>query len=105
MSRLLEAAERIPRFVGDPRVTHDETMRLVERALATTNDEIARLIDGHGVEAVGSSAWPDQIVRACPREPLLPAGESGDLWRVGGVAGVNARPLPALPEPRHRPIL
>ncbi len=52
MSRLLEAAERIPRFVGDPRVTHDETMRLVERALATTNDEIARLIDGHGVEGM-----------------------------------------------------
>jgi len=106
MSRLREAAEkRIPRFVGDPRVTHDETMRLVERALATTNDEIARLIDGHGVEAVGSSAWPDQIVRACPREPLLPAGESVDLGRVGDVAGVNARPIRALQERGIVPII
>jgi acetylglutamate kinase len=105
MSRLLEAAERIPRFVGDPRVTPDETMRLVERALATTADEIARLIGRHGVEAVESGVWPGQIVRACRRKPLLPAGESVDLGRVGDVAGVNARPIRALLERGIVPII
>jgi hypothetical protein len=96
---------RSARFSGDPRVTDDETMELVERALATTADEIARLIGRHGVEAVESGVWPGQIVRACRRKPLLPAGESVDLGRVGDVAGVNARPIRALLERGIVPII
>ncbi len=96
---------RSARFSGDPRVADDETMELVERALATTADDIARLIGRHGVEAVESGVWPGQIVRACRRKPLLPAGESVDLGRVGDVAGVNARPIRALLERGIVPII
>jgi len=83
MSRLRERRRRGSLVRRDPRVTHDETMRLSRRALATTNDEIARLIDGHGVEAVGSSAWPDQIVRPAHGSPFCLRAKSVDLGRVG----------------------
>ncbi len=105
IGRLMEAAGRITRFCGDTRVTDDETMGLVERALAMTTDEIARLIDRHGVEAVGSGVWPGQIVRACPRVPPLPAGGLVTLGRVGDVAGVNPRPIRALQERGIVPVI
>jgi len=96
---------RSARFSGDPRVTDDETMELVERAVATTTDEIARLIGRHGVEAVGSGAWPGRIVRACRRIPPPPARESIDRGRVGDVAGVNPRPIRALHERGIVPVI
>ena len=87
--------------IGDTRVTDDEP---IGRALATTSDEIARLI-GHGAEVVGSGAWPGQIVRACRRVPPLPAGELIALGRVGDVAGVNPRPIRALQERGIVPVI
>jgi uridylate kinase len=41
---------------GGMRVTDDETMELVERALRQVNDAIARMINRHGARAMGLSA-------------------------------------------------
>src|SRR5216683_7642030 len=76
IGRLMEAAGRITRFCGDTRVTDDETMGLVERALAMTTDEIARLIDRHGRGGrVGRLAGPDRAG--------LPTGTAAARGRAG----------------------
>jgi acetylglutamate kinase len=80
---------------GRMRVTDDETMELVERALRQVNDEIAQMINRHGARAMGLSAGPGPLIHARHRMHRLPTGESVDLGRVGDVAGVNTTPIRA----------
>ena len=105
ISRLMEESGKTPRFVGGMRVTDDETMELVERALRRVNDEIAQIINRHGARAVGLSIWPGPLIHAYHRTHLLPTGESVDLGRVGDVAGVNTTPIRALLERGVVPVI
>jgi acetylglutamate kinase len=101
----MEESGKTPRFAGGMRVTDDETMELVERALRQVNDEIAQMINRHGARAVGLSIWPGPLIHACHRTHLLPTGESVDLGRVGDVAGVNTTPIRALLERGVLPVI
>jgi acetylglutamate kinase len=105
ISRLMEESGKTPRFVGGMRVTDDETMDLVERALLGINREIAQLITRHGIRAVGLSAWPGPLIQATRREHLSPTGESVDLGRVGDVTAVNTKPIRALQEHGIVPVI
>jgi acetylglutamate kinase len=87
------------------RVTDDETIELVERALRQVNDEIAQMINRHGARAMGLSAGPSPLIHARHRMHLLPTGESVDLGRVGDVAGVNTTPIQALLERGVVPVI
>jgi hypothetical protein len=66
ISRLMEESGKTPRFVGGMRVTDDETMELVERALRQVNDEVARMINRHGTRAIGLGGGPGPLIS---REP------------------------------------
>src|SRR4029077_12797262 len=105
ISRLMEEAGKTPRFVDGLRVTDDETMELVERALRQVNHEIEQLINRHGTRAMGLSAWSGEGIHACHRMHLLPTGESVDLGRVGDVTGVDTTPIRALLDRGVVPVL
>lgn len=107
INRLMEESGKTPRFVDGVRVTDDETMELVERALRQVNHEIEQLINRHGIRAMGLSVWSGEgeVIHACHRMHLLPTGESVDLGRVGDVTGVDTTPIRALLDRGVVPVL
>jgi acetylglutamate kinase len=105
ISRLMEESGKTPRFVVGMRVTDDETMELVERALRQVNDEIAQMINRQGARAIGLGGGPGPLIHAIHRMHVLPTGESVDLGRVGDVAGVNTTPIRALLERGVVPVI
>src|SRR5206468_766801 len=81
----VEKAGIEPRFVRGLRVTDAATMDIVEMVLVgKINKEIVALLNRHGGNAVGLSGKDGELVVARKLK-------SGDLGRVGEVAGVNAR--------------
>jgi len=86
----LQKAGIEPRFVRGLRVTDAATMDIVEMVLVgKINKEIVTLLNRHGGNAVGLSGKDGELVVARKLK-------SGDLGRVGEVAGVNARIIDAL---------
>src|SRR5207245_2593761 len=81
----LQKAGIEPRFVRGLRVTDAATMDIVEMVLVgKINQEIVALLNRHGGNAVGLSGKDGELVVARKLK-------SGDLGRVGEVAGVQAR--------------
>ena len=87
---LMKRLGKVPHFVGGMRVTDQETVEIVEMVLVgKINKEIVALLNRHGGNAVGLSGKDGELVVARKLK-------SGDLGRVGEVAGVNARIIDAL---------
>ncbi len=84
ISRQMEAAGLMPKFVNGRRFTDEATMSVVEKALSGLNQEIVAELNSLGAKAEGGSGQTDHI---------LQASAIGELGRVGMPMSVNSEAL------------
>src|SRR6266481_7041667 len=92
ITRAMEKAGLIAKFVQGQRVTDEATVRIVDQVLSREiNPEVVSAINGLGGVAQGF-AGPD--IFKCRRTELIgPDGQGLDVGYVGEVIGVNTSPL------------
>ena len=94
------------RFVNGLRHTDDETMTVVEMVLGgAVNQNIVRLINRHGGNAVGLTGRDGGLIQAKRKMMTDENGEPVDLGRVGTVIGVNPTSLVLLENAGFTPII
>ena len=94
------------RFVNGLRHTDDETMTVVEMVLGgAVNQNIVRLINRHGGNAVGLTGRDGGLIQAKRKMMADENGEPVDLGRVGTVTGVNPTSLVLLENAGFTPII
>lgn len=108
IERLLEKTDKKSVFVQGMRVTDEETMQVVEWALAgEVQQQIVGLINASGGKAVGLSGRDGQLIQAEKlrlRDPHKPELEH-DLGQVGTVKSIDLSVLRALQAQSFIPVV
>jgi acetylglutamate kinase len=100
IDQMMAKVGKKPRFVGGLRVTDEETMEIVEMALAgKTNKDIVSIINTHGGQAVGLSGKDANLIEAERVQGDV------DLGLVGKVRKINPEILQTLVREGYIPVI
>lgn len=99
ISRMMKKAGIEPKFIDGRRYTDNESLVIIERALATINGKIVKTLKGMGAKAFGISGRENGLIRA------RKIRSQADLGYVGEVTSVDTTVIKRLIRDNMIPVI
>jgi acetylglutamate kinase len=99
ISKMMKKAGIEPKFIAGRRYTDNESLALIERALATINGKIVKALKGMGAKAFGMSGRENGLIR------VRKIADPTDLGYVGEVTSVDTTVIKRLIKDNIIPVI